>query len=164
MHHGRPEPAGRLCLWGHHQMTGFIREKDRPEGGTSLRSASFGQPVKEPLLSRGESGGSVAICGKISAYQPENGVPPAPICQLFQIHGSIFQPDPSGDGGQALVRAGLDMVPVNENRSFFLTGAKNHPCQAVIGNRSFSTPKITRDAAAAMSQTKQVFRSRRASF
>ena len=66
-------------------MTGFIREKDRPEGGTSLQSASFGQPVKEPLLSRGESGGSVAICGKISAYQPENGVPPAPICQLFQI-------------------------------------------------------------------------------
>lgn len=101
---------------------------------------------------------------KISAYQPENGVPPVPICQLFPIHGSIFQPDPSGDSGQALVRAGLDMGPVNEIRSFFLTGAKSHPCQAVIGNRSFSTPKITRDAAAAMSQTKQVFRSRRASF
>ena len=64
MHHGRPEPAGCLCLWGHHQMTGFIREKDLPEGGTSLRSASFGQPVKEPPLSRGESGGSVAIWEK----------------------------------------------------------------------------------------------------
>ena len=29
-----------------------------------MRSASFGQPVKEPLLSRGESGGSVAIWEK----------------------------------------------------------------------------------------------------
>lgn len=61
------------------------------------------QLVKEPLLSCGESGGSVAIWEKISKYQLGNGGPPTPICQLFQIHGSKFKPDPSGDGGQASV-------------------------------------------------------------
>ena len=61
------------------------------------------QSVKEPLLSCGESGGSLAIWGKISEYQLENGAPPAPLGQLFQIHGNIFKPDPSGNGGQASV-------------------------------------------------------------
>ena len=31
-------------------MTGFIRERDLPEGGTSLRSASFGQLSKNPCF------------------------------------------------------------------------------------------------------------------
>ena len=33
----------------------------------------------------------------------KRGVVPTPICQLFQIHGSIFEPDPSRDCGQASV-------------------------------------------------------------
>ena len=33
----------------------------------------------------------------------ETGVFPTPICQLFQIHGSIFQPDPSCNRSQTSV-------------------------------------------------------------
>ena len=41
--------------------------------------------------------------GKQGEKASENGVLPTPICQLFQVHGSQFKPDPSCDGGQASV-------------------------------------------------------------
>ena len=33
----------------------------------------------------------------------QKGVIPTPICQFFQVHSSIFEPDPSSDAGQASV-------------------------------------------------------------
>ena len=60
------------------------------------------QPVKEPLLSLSESRGFLAIWETINENKPENGVFPTPICQLFQVHGSKFKPDPSRDGGKPL--------------------------------------------------------------
>ena len=41
--------------------------------------------------------------GKQGEKASEKGVLPAPVCQLFQVHGSQFKPDPSCDGGQASV-------------------------------------------------------------
>ena len=41
--------------------------------------------------------------GKQREKASEKGVLPTPICQLFQVHGSEFKPDPSCDGGQASV-------------------------------------------------------------
>ena len=69
-----------------------------------MRQAQTGNPpapqcVKEPMLSRSESMGFPQKSGK----QREKGVLPTPICQLFQVHGSEFKPDPSCDGGQASV-------------------------------------------------------------
>ena len=61
------------------------------------------QSVKEPVLSLGEGAGSYVFWGKYKPYCGEKGVVPTPICQLFQIHGSIFKPDPSCDCGQASV-------------------------------------------------------------
>ena len=58
---------------------------------------------KNPLLSANGSRGFHAIRAAPDEYKPEKGVIPAPICQLFQVHGSKFKPDPSGDGGQASV-------------------------------------------------------------
>ena len=58
---------------------------------------------KNPLLSANGSRGFHAIRAAPDEYKPEKGVFPAPICQLFQVHGSKFKPDPSGDGGQASV-------------------------------------------------------------
>lgn len=40
---------------------------------------------------------------KYKQYMRNNGAVPTPICRLFQIHGSIFQPDPSCDCGQTSV-------------------------------------------------------------
>ena len=61
------------------------------------------QTVKELLLSSDESRGFLAILETINEYKAGKGVFPTPICQLFQIHGSKFKPDPSRDGGQASV-------------------------------------------------------------
>ena len=61
------------------------------------------QPVKEPMLSKSESMGFLRKLGKQGEKASENGVLPTPICQLFQVHGSQFKPDPSCDGGQASV-------------------------------------------------------------
>ena len=56
---------------------------------------------KNPLFSLSENRGFGHIRAKQQAYCGEKGVIPTPICQLFQIHGSIFKPDPSRDCGQA---------------------------------------------------------------
>ena len=61
------------------------------------------QTVKEPMFSTGENMGSCAFRYKNKQYLREKGVVPTPICQFFQIHGSIFKPDPSCDCGQASV-------------------------------------------------------------
>ena len=58
---------------------------------------------KTPLLSANGSRGFHANRAALDEYKPEKGVFPAPICRLFQVHGSKFKPDPSGDGGQASV-------------------------------------------------------------
>ena len=71
--------------------------------GVVKRDTPASQSVKEPMFSLGEDVGSSAFRGK---YQPncvEKGVAPAPICKLFQVHGSVFEPDPSCDGGQTSV-------------------------------------------------------------
>ena len=79
------------------------------ENSLKRRSGSTGklpctaQSVKEPPLSRSKSGGILAVRGKTNEYKTKNGVFPTPLSQLFQIHGSKFKPDPSGDGGQASV-------------------------------------------------------------
>ena len=61
------------------------------------------QSVKEPLLSASESRGSSVSCWEMNKNEGENGVLPTPLGQFFQIHGSIFKPDPSCDCGQASV-------------------------------------------------------------
>ena len=61
------------------------------------------QSVKEPVLSLGEGAGFYVFLGKNKPNCGEKGVVPTPICQLFQIHGSIFKPDPSRDCGQTSV-------------------------------------------------------------
>ena len=63
----------------------------------------FSQSVKEPLFSLSENRGFGVFRCKYKQYLREKGVIPTPICQLFQIHGSIFKPDPSRDCGQASV-------------------------------------------------------------
>ena len=69
---------------------------------SSERTHHF-QCVKEPMLSRSESMGFPQKSGKQREKASEKGVPPTPICQLFQVHGSKFKSDPSCDGGQASV-------------------------------------------------------------
>ena len=64
---------------------------------------AFLQSVKEPQFSLGENWGFGVFRRPNKQYSRENGVIPTPICQLFQIHGSIFKPDPSRDCGQASV-------------------------------------------------------------
>ena len=61
------------------------------------------QSVKEPVLSASESRGSSVSCWEMNKNEGENGVLPTPLGQFFQIHGSIFKPDPSCDCGQASV-------------------------------------------------------------
>ena len=61
------------------------------------------QSVKEPLFSLGENRVFGVFRHKNKQYLRKNGVVPTPICQFFQIHGSIFKPDPSCDCGQASV-------------------------------------------------------------
>ena len=61
------------------------------------------QPVKEPQLSESESWGFPVIWMVTNKYQCENGALPTPLCQLFQIHGSIFKPHPSRNPGQTSV-------------------------------------------------------------
>ena len=61
------------------------------------------QSVKEPLLSASESRGSSVSCWEMNKNEGEIGVLPTPLGQFFQIHGSIFKPDPSCDCGQASV-------------------------------------------------------------
>ena len=61
------------------------------------------QSVKEPLLSASESRGSSVSCWEMNKKEGEIGVLPTPLGQFFQIHGSIFKPDPSCDCGQASV-------------------------------------------------------------
>ena len=63
----------------------------------------FFQLGKEPMFLSGKSRGSVAFWGKNEQDLGKTGVLPTPICQLFQIHGSIFKPDPSRDCGQTSV-------------------------------------------------------------
>ena len=55
------------------------------------------------MLSRSESMGFPQKSGKQREKASEKGVLPTPICQLFQVHGSEFKPDPSCNGGQASV-------------------------------------------------------------
>ena len=66
-------------------------------------SNPFSSARKEPLLLLSESRGSNIIWRKYKHYLRNKGVVPTPVCQLFQIHGSIFQPDPSCDCGQTSV-------------------------------------------------------------
>lgn len=61
------------------------------------------QLVKEPLFSIGESRGSDVIYAENSCKVRKYGAFPALYCQFFQIHGSIFKPDPTGNSGQATV-------------------------------------------------------------
>ena len=61
------------------------------------------QSVKEPLFSLGENRGFYVFRHKNKQYLRKNGVVPTPICQFFQIHGSIFKPDPSCDCSQTSV-------------------------------------------------------------
>ena len=61
------------------------------------------QPVKESLFSGSENRGFNIYRANKRENSEETGVIPTPICQLFQIHGSKFKPDPSCDGGQASV-------------------------------------------------------------
>ena len=64
---------------------------------------AFSQSVKEPQLLEGKSWSFPVIWMVTNKYQCKNGDIPTPLCQLFQIHGSIFKPDPSRNGGQASV-------------------------------------------------------------
>ena len=61
------------------------------------------QPVKEPQLSESESWGFPVIWMVTNKYQCENGALPTPLCQFFEIHGSIFKPHPSRNPGQTSV-------------------------------------------------------------
>ena len=61
------------------------------------------QSVKEPLFSLSENRGVVIFRCKYKQDLSNNGVVPTPICQFFQVHGSVFKPDPSRDCGQASV-------------------------------------------------------------
>ena len=67
------------------------------------QDGAFFQSVKEPLFSSDENRGFGVFRHKNKQYLRKNGVVPTPICQFFQIHGSIFKPDPSCDCGQASV-------------------------------------------------------------
>ena len=53
------------------------------------------------MFSFGGNTGFSVFWGKYKPYYGEKGVFPTPVCQLLQIHGSIFEPDPSCDCGQA---------------------------------------------------------------
>ncbi len=61
------------------------------------------QAVKKPQLSESESWGFPVIWMVTNKYQCKNGALPTPLCQLFQIHGSIFKPHPSRNPGQTSV-------------------------------------------------------------
>ncbi len=80
------------------------------------RARRGGQPVKEPLFSLGKNRGSCILRYKSKHYPREKGVLPTPIRKFFQIHGSIFKPDPSCDCGQA------SMVCISHCMLFFCIG------------------------------------------
>ena len=61
------------------------------------------QSVKEPLFLLSENRGIVILRYKYDKKLGSKGVIPTPICQCFQIHGSIFKPDPSCNCGQTSV-------------------------------------------------------------
>ena len=63
------------------------------------QSKGLAQTVEEPLFSLSENRGSGHSLGNNGKYDAQIGVLPTPICQLFQIHCSIFKPNPPGNGG-----------------------------------------------------------------
>ena len=79
-------------------------QKRQESCGTPLASPERrGQTVKEPPISSSEIGGFSAKWRKSERKSVETEALPAPVCQLFQIHGSKLKPDPSCYGGQASV-------------------------------------------------------------
>ena len=76
-----------------------------------LKSNRSGQSMDCPDLSLskkacfclGKNRGIAVFYGYVSPKSGKYRVVPTPYRQLFQIHGSKFQPDPSCDGGQASV-------------------------------------------------------------
>ena len=65
--------------------------------------ASTFQTVKEPMHSSRESMGFRCRLEKYRENEGETRVIPTPDCQLFEVHGSKFKPDPSCDGSQTSV-------------------------------------------------------------
>ena len=106
-------------------LLGTARKAAPPNGGAALR-----QPVKEPPAFRKRKLGFSVIWMVTNKYQCENGALPAPLGQLFQVHGNIFKPDPSGDGGQASVMCithGVFLFCIRKNplNGFFSLGVNS---------------------------------------
>ena len=77
------------------ERTGMIYgSRIQRESHCSNRAVAF-QTVKEPLFSAHGNRGSGVVWGKNINKSGKTGVVPTPNCQFFQVHGSIFKPDPS---------------------------------------------------------------------
>ena len=98
----RWRPSARCCTVSPATVWNTTRSR-RKKNDNKKHGDSHAQPVKEPQLSESESWGFPVIWMVTNKYQCENGALPTPLCQLFQIHSSIFKPHPCRDTGQTSV-------------------------------------------------------------